>query len=511
MNENVTESYESIIKGNFAGPNSSLNALTSSFPLTYIYEAISTRSGSRDQENFKAFYDEAISSSQYSRSLNGLGVDYLHWNEPLDIFNLDYVDPDTGEFRYNLFNWELYTASANQILQDDPFTYNDPSTITPWSFTTNNRSQMFVLTEDHGTQCRSAAVGSMFGVANRATIVLNPPQVKLNTWDTKTSYPQYQLLAWHRSKPKTKTGYKRPTVVSRSQGSEIDLTRLYTVGGSKATIFITGSDILDKSFRINYFNRDFTFTSASGDTPSIERYVVEGNNTGSYSIGGDSSEHLLHYYTNSIDGIVEYINENYNIFYSQSLTLDFLNTDKTASFNYNDDNGFDTGLSLFNHCSGESYLILYSGSGYASPVSESFGFEGSSSIDPLPHQIIKIDINNATSTREIAGLLTESIKNDIDGFFIDDVNTIIPSDDSVKPKVTIYNNKGASLVDIKSKNFPARLKDFDLRAQYFAAQTLNSLNMYKLTSKKCINKCIFYLFRGFGIVLGPSRTILDRF
>lgn len=473
---------ESIIKGNFAGPKSDTSALTSSFPLTYIYEAISTRSGSRDQENFKTFYDEAISNSQYSRSLNGLGVDHVHWNEPLDIFNLDYVDPDTGEFRYDLFNWELYTASANQILQDDPFTYSSPSTITPWSFIENNRSQTFVLTDHHGTQCRSTAVGSMFGVANKATIILTPPAVKLNAWDTKTSYQQYQLLAWHRSKLKTKTGYKRPTVVSRSQGSEVDLTHLYTVGGSKATIFITGSDILNKSFRINYFNRDFTFTSASGDTPSIERYVVEGNNTGSYRDGGDFSEHLLHYYTNSIDGLVEYINENYDIFYSQSLTLNFFNTDKTASFNYNDDNGFDTGLSLFNHCSGESYLILYSGSGYADPVSESFGFEGTSSIDPLPHQIIKIDINNAASTREIAGLLTESIKNDVNGFFIDDVNTIVPSDDSVNPKVTIYNNKGASLVDVKSQNFPARLKDFDLRAQYFATQTISSLNMYRLTS-----------------------------
>ena len=74
---------ESIIKGNFAGPGSFTSALTSSFPLTYIYEAISTRSGSRDQENFKTFYDDAISNSQYSRSLNGLGVDHVHWDEPL--------------------------------------------------------------------------------------------------------------------------------------------------------------------------------------------------------------------------------------------------------------------------------------------------------------------------------------------------------------------------------------------------------------------------------------------
>ena len=122
---------ESIIKGNFAGPSSQTiiggiidrSAYTSSFPLTYIYEAIPTRSGSRDQENFKAFYDDAIVGSQYSRSLNGLGVDYVHWDEPLDIFNLDFVDPDTGEFRYDLFNWELYTASANQILQNDCNSY----------------------------------------------------------------------------------------------------------------------------------------------------------------------------------------------------------------------------------------------------------------------------------------------------------------------------------------------------------------------------------------------------
>lgn len=472
MGKHVTESYESIIKANFTGRPSGgtlQGSKTGSISSWFLLDAVSERSGSRDSENIKKFLLDNITSSQYSRSLDGHGVDYSHPAEGLDYFHNSFFNLETGKSRVTFeSNLDPLTESMQEILDSTGYSWQRPASHAINIYNNSkDLNKVPGINSEHGTGCYGVAVGSVYGVAPSANIILYPFGVNGLDWDSVSEV--LMATARHKNKPiNPNTGYKDPTVISFSTGKTFDFHFAhYYVGSGDATLTLTGSDILNTPFRINYFNTDFTFVSSS--TSYTESYDI-GTHTGSRGLAGDVTNHLLHYYTNSIDGLVTLINDYYDIPWSHSIQIDFVNSTPSnyifkptehVSSGQGDENS--PSLTLYNSNTGERYFVVFSGSGYLPPQQHVWEDPydttfTTGSREAMTHNLIKIDISNATTAQDVTNAFTQSVKDNMPGVFIDESETTGTS-------AVIHNSKGFLFCRLGRSNYP-----FNPRATYFSSQ-----------------------------------------
>lgn len=472
MSEHVTESYESVIKANFTGRPAGgtlQGSKTGSISSWFLLDAISERSGSRDSENIKRFLQNNITGSQYSRSLDGRGVDYSHPREGLDYFHNGFFDLETGKSRVTFIaDPSSLTESMQEILDNTGYEWDRPAS-TAIDFYNNAKSLNSVpgIDAEHGTGCYAVAASSVYGVAPSANIIVYPFGINGLDWDDTAEV--LMATARHKNKPiNPNTGYKDPTVLSFSSGKTFDFHfGHYYVGSGDATLTLSGSDILDTPFRINYFNTDFTFVSSS--TSYTESYDI-GSSTGSGGLSGDITNHLLHYYTNSIDGLVTLINDYYDIPWSHSIQIDFVNSTPSnyifkpteyVSSPGGDENS--PSLILYNSNTGERYFVVFSGSGYLPPQPYSWQdpYQDSfrtGSREAMTHNLIKIDISAASTAEDVTNAFTQSVKDNMPGVFIDESETSGTT-------TVIHNSKGFLFCRLGQSDFP-----FNPRSAYRSSQ-----------------------------------------